>query len=316
MDSKFYEKSEMIFKNGVYISDALVSESGRIGSFAIVDLAYRARALLPLPVSNKIYSHSNIKRIVDIIERIPSETDTITTLYEDVFTNNAGVQSEQLAVKEKSDITFKKDTQPAMTIAHYVIASRQVLTDAELLANHLRTRLWQGIDAKLDHSILYGFGIGNQFTGLIYHDDVNDVGFLPPGTAVNDIPQAMIEQIRKAITACNEKECYNITTLVINPKDIETMQLAKGSDGKYLIPTGITTLFGTNIIATEKINQGDFVVGDFAQCSLYVSEEFTMRASESHADLFTKNGVALLGEERIAFVVEQPKAFCRGKLEV
>jgi hypothetical protein len=46
--------------------------------------------------------------------------------------------------------------------------------------------------------------------------------------------------------------------------------------------------------------------------TLYDREQKSVRVSESHADFFVKNGVAILAEERSAFAIELPKAFAKG----
>ena len=49
---------------------------------------------------------------------------------------------------------------------------------------------------------------------------------------------------------------------------------------------------------------------------LYVREGVSVRVSESHADLFVQNGVAILAEERMALGVNAPKAFATGSFAV
>ena len=49
---------------------------------------------------------------------------------------------------------------------------------------------------------------------------------------------------------------------------------------------------------------------------LYEREDVTVRVSESHADYFVRNGVAILAEERYAFAIPRPNAFVKGSFDV
>jgi len=61
----------------------------------------------------------------------------------------------------------------------------------------------------------------------------------------------------------------------------------------------------------------NFLLGDWTLgATLYDRESVSIRVSESHEDLFVKNGVVVLAEERYAFAIELPKAFCKGLFTV
>ena len=96
------------------------------------------------------------------------------------------------------------------------------------------------------------------------------------------------------------------------------MELAKGTDGHYIWTNvnsgGETRLWRVPVVVSNALTGNDFLVGDFTQAaSLYTREGFSVRISESHANLFVENGIAILGEERAAFGIELPKGICKGK---
>src|SRR5690625_1219530 len=67
---------------------------------------------------------------------------------------------------------------------------------------------------------------------------------------------------------------------------------------------------------SNSMQAGDFLMGDFTMgAALYNREGITVRTSESHADLFVRNGVAILAELRAGLGVELPKAFVKGTFE-
>jgi HK97 family phage major capsid protein len=57
---------------------------------------------------------------------------------------------------------------------------------------------------------------------------------------------------------------------------------------------------------------GDWTMG----AKLYEREDVSIRVSESHADYFVRNGVAILAEERYAFAVNRPNAYVKGQFTV
>jgi len=57
---------------------------------------------------------------------------------------------------------------------------------------------------------------------------------------------------------------------------------------------------------------GDWTLG----AEIYDRESVSVRVSESHADYFVKNGVAILAEERYTLAIPLPKAYCKGSFVV
>lgn len=266
--------------------------------------------------------------IRQLVNRQPVQDSAVEIMRQNAFTNNAGPQydseatpTNQLVAKAKSDVTFSLVTVPVRTIAHYMVASRQVLADAPRLRNYIDNRLTYGLNLEFDSQMLYGTGSAEDFTGLLVDGSVSDVGEIATGTTAADLPGAMIDHIRSAITECQTNEFYNVNGLVINPQDWQTIETAKGEDGHYIwvsVPNGgETRLWRVPVIVTNAIAQGDFLLGDWTMgATLYERESMSVRVADQHSDLFVKNGVVVLGEERAAFGVELPKAFTKGSFDV
>jgi HK97 family phage major capsid protein len=109
----------------------------------------------------------------------------------------------------------------------------------------------------------------------------------------------------------------------LNPVDFQTLETAKATDGHYLLVAFAATsaetpqIWRVPVIVTNAIAVGTFLVGDWTMgAKLYSREGVTIRVSESHADLFIKNAVVILAEERMALAVNRPKAFCKGQFTV
>lgn len=296
----------------------------------ITNLAASAGALVRPDRDSRVFQDPNRPlRIRDLIPTVPTSSNAVEVMRELVFTNNAGPQGSsdgigagEFVAKNQSEITYELVTYPVRTIAHWVAASRQVLSDAPMLQGLIDNRLGYGLDLESDDQLLNGDGTGQNISGILADTAINDAGELPSGTAAADVPSAMIDHIRKAIRIEQQAEYYNMNGLVLNPVDWETLETAKATDGHYLMvsmPTGRAqeSVWRVPVVVTNAIAAGTFLIGDWSMGAvLYDREDMSVRVSESHADYFIKNGVAVLAEERYCLSVPLPNAFCRGSFAV
>jgi HK97 family phage major capsid protein len=185
------------------------------------------------------------------------------------------------------------------------------------------TELTYGLQLLSDDQILNGAGTNQSLTGILNDAAINNVGQITAGTSAADLPAAMIDHIRAAITLCQQAEYYNINGLVINPADWQVLETAKATDGHYLLvafaasSAETPSVWRVPVIVSNAIAADTFLLGDWTMgAKLYVREGVSVRVSESHADLFVQNGVAILAEERMALGVNAPKAFATGSFVV
>jgi len=261
-------------------------------------------------------------RIRDLIPTIPSSTGAAEFMRQNVFTNNAGPQDGEFTAKGKSEITWELVQLPGTTVAHWVAASRQALSDAPQLRTLIDVDLNYGLQLESDTQLLLGTGSNGDMTGLLVDADVPTVGEIASGTATGDVPAAMIEHVRAAITECQKSEYYNINGVVFNPEDWAKIETAKASDGHYLMiqfpANGADEqIWRVPVIVTNAMPVNNFLLGDWTMgAKIYDRESVEVRVSESHADYFVKNGVAILAEERYTLGIQRPKAFCKGLFTV
>ena len=261
-------------------------------------------------------------RIRDLIPSIPSSTGAAEFMRQNVFTNNAGVQNGEFTAKGKSEITWELVQLPGTTVAHWVAASRQALSDAPMLRSLIDVDLNYGLQLESDDQLLLGDGTSGNMTGLLVDADIPTVGQLAIGTALADVPAAMIEHIRDAVTTCQTNEYYNMTGVVLNPVDWARLETAKATDGHYLMiqfPAngGEERIWKMPVVVTNAMTADNFILGDFTMgAKIYDKESVEIRVSESHSDYFVKNGVAILAEERYTLGIQRPKAFCKGLFTV
>ena len=299
---------------------------------ALSGLAASAGALVPTMRRPDVVIGAERPRFVrELLTSIATSSNAVEIMRQNAFTNNAGVQAPASAstaigagefqAKPESNITYELVTVPVRTMAHWVAASRQVLSDAPMLQRLIDAKLMYGLNLLADSQLLYGDGTNQNLTGLMVDSGVSTVGQIAAGTTAANLPGAMLDHIRKAITKCQTFDYYNINGVVLNPEDWGTLETAKGSDGHYIWVTvpngGESRLWRVPVIVTNAMTKGDFILGDWTMgATVYDREQMDIRVSESHSDYFVKNGVAVLAEERYGFGIELPKAFTKGKFTV
>lgn len=297
----------------------------------ITGLAASAGALTRPDRDPEVYRNPNRPiRIRDLIPSTPTGSNAVEFMRQSSFTNNAGPQGTtagiaggEMAVKGQSNLTWELKVLPIPTIAHWVPASRQILSDAPMLQNLIDVDLNYGLDLESDEQLLQGDGTGQNMTGLLVDSDINDIGQIEAGTTDADLPAAMIDHIRKAVTECQKFEYYNINGMVLNPVDFETLETAKATDGHYiLVPFAATNSQTTRIwrvpvVVTNAMPAGQFLLGDWMMgAKIRDRESVSVRVADQHEDLFVKNGVVVLAEERYVLTIPRPKAFTKGQFTV
>lgn len=297
----------------------------------ITGLAASAGSLVSADRDPEVYRNPNRPiRIRDLIPTTPTGSNAVEFMRQLAFTNNAGPQGTtagvaggELALKGQSDLTWELVSLPIPTIAHWIPASRQILSDAPMLQSLINVDLTYGLDLESDQQLLLGDGTGQNMTGLMVDSAINDIGEIASGTTEAQLPAAMIDHIRAAVTECQKFEYYNINGLVLNPVDFQTLETAKATDGHYiLVPFAATNsqamqIWRVPVVVTNAMPEGSFLLGDWTMgAKIRDRESVSVRVAEQHADLFVKNGVVVLGEERYVLTVPRPKAFTKGQFTV
>jgi HK97 family phage major capsid protein len=253
--------------------------------------------------------------IRDLIPQQRTDTNLIEFAKENVFTNNAGPQwdaspgSQEGAVKNESGITFTLSNQAVTTLAHWIPASRQVLSDAKMLQSYIEGRLTYGLKLEEEDELLNGSGSSGELNGLWTNKTAFD------GGATN---QTRLDTLLKALLQISLSE-YEATGFVLNPRDWTEILLLKDTTGRYLFsdPHGMEEprVWGKPVVATQSMTAGNFLAGAFAlSAEIWDREDSSIRVSEHHENFFIKNMVAILCEERLALVIYRAAAIVGGSM--
>lgn len=246
--------------------------------------------------------------ILDAITRGSTTSDLVTYVREDTFTNNAAVVAEHTDIdtgtqKPQSDFTLEKASAEVKTIAHWVAVTKQALSDASQIRTLIDNFLEYGLLEELEDQVLAGDGSGDNFTGLLNTSGVQTIAW------DNDLLRTA--RLAKAAVRVNGRA--RATAYVFHPNDAAELDLLKDDVGRYYFDgpsaDGVQSLWRLPVVESEAMPEGTAIVGDMRRAVIWDREQAGIVATDSHADFFIRNIIAILAELRAAFAVLRPAAF-------
>jgi HK97 family phage major capsid protein len=214
--------------------------------------------------------------------------------------------TDDAALKPESGLTVDVETTTYKNIAHYIPATRQSLEDMAEMQTLINNFLIDGVRRELlDQAIN-----GNDLDGIY---DVAGLSYTVSGS-VNAIEAAFrgVQAVRNAF--------HEPTAIAMHPNDWTDMRLARDDSGAgagtggYLFgppsQAGAETLWGIRVVVDPALTQGRMIVGEWDEATLYSKGGVRLHTTDSHADWFRRNIIAILAEGRFALVTRRPNAFC------
>lgn len=250
----------------------------------------------------------------DLLNWGRTTSNSIEYVRETGFTNSAAPVSENPSSgKPESSLIFEADSAPIVTIAHWVQASRQVLSDAGMLQAHIDGRLMYGLKLAEEQQLLKGSGVGININGIYTQASA----YANPGVTVQ--AETAIDRLRLALLQVTLAE-YDADGIVLNPIDWAAIELTKTADNAYLFATprglAVPGLWGRPVVSTQAMDAGEFLVGAFAMGAQgWDREDASITVSLEDRDNFIKNMVTILCEERVGLTVYRPEAFVKGDFD-
>ena len=247
---------------------------------------------------------------------MPGRTDSgsIDYVRETVFTNNAAAVAEG-NLKPQSDLTFDLKNLPIRTIAHFVLASKQILADAPMLQSYIDGRLRYGLSYAEDLQFLLGDGTGANILGLMPQATPFAAPAGVPASATG-AGATYIDKLRLAMLQAT-LALFPATGHVLNPTDWASIELTKDTQGRYIFanPTGIAgpVMWGLPVAESLAMPQNSFLTGAFKYAAqIFDREDATVEISTEDSDNFRRNMVTIRAEERTALAVYRPQALIKG----
>lgn len=259
----------------------------------------RMPGILPLPQRRMT--------VRDLLSQGRMDGNALEYVKETGFVNNAAPVAEG-AAKPSSDVKLDLVTTSAKVIAHWMKASKQVLSDISQLRSIIDQRLLYGLAYVEEAQLLNGDGTGQNLAGII----PQATAYSAPITLASPTSIDMIRLMHLQAALAE----YPSTGTVMHPSDWAWIETLKDTTGRYIIgnPQGniSPTLWGLPVVATQAMTIDKVLVGAF-QLGAQVFDRWDARVETGFVnDDFTKNLVTILAEERLALAVYRPEAFIYG----
>lgn len=251
--------------------------------------------------------------IRDLLTQGRTSNNAIQYVKETGFTNAAATVSETAGdAKPQSNIKFDVVNSSVTTIAHWVLATRQILSDVPQLQSYIDGRLRYGLGYVEENQLLNGPGTGTDLNG-IYTQATAYAAPIAPSAAGN---LTKIDVIRLAILQAFLAE-YPANGIVLHPSDWADIELTKTEVGDYLFanPQGGSDprLWRLPVVETQAMTVDRFLTGAFnLGAQIFDREDASVEISTEDSDNFRKNLVTILCEERLALAVYRPESFIKG----
>lgn len=267
------------------------------------DLIVPMRAPMVDPVNRRL-------TIRDLLTPGRTSSNAIQYPKETGYTNSAAAISETSgATKAQSEMKFDLVTAPVVTIAHWILAHRNILDDVPMLQSYIDGRLRYGLGYVEDNALLNGAG-APDLTGIYTSATASTANL-----AVVSSP-TFLDVLRAAML---QASLANIppTGIVLNPTDWFKIETTKDTAGAYIIgnPQDGTNprLWGLPVVETPAMTVDKFLVGAFRYgAQIFDRMDARVEISTEDSDNFRKNLVTLLCEERLALAIYNALAFVKG----
>jgi len=189
------------------------------------------------------------------------------------------------------------------------------LDDINWLQNEISTELNQDMLQKLDEIMWSGSETSNskEFDGF---------EVLAPAFAIGGVEKMANPDIYAVMRACVAQVVranFVPDFIVVNSDVLANLDLAKGSDGHYVMPpfrsADGSVIAGATVIANNGLDADDILVGDFMQAKLRVRKGYTMQVGLDGND-FSQNLMSMKSIMRLDLDVPEHKkpAFVKGSI--
>ncbi|SFU97780.1 phage major capsid protein [Pseudomonas sp. OV546] len=253
-------------------------------------------------------------RIRDLLTAIPVTGQSYTYFREKLHTRGAGPVAEG-GTKPTSDVTFEPVTDRVKKIAVWMPVTEEALADVPQMQGYIQELLRYDLKLEEENQILKGDGTGENLNGLMTQATVYDAALNKAGDTSIDIVRRGIYQVRK-------QSKLSADGVVMSELDWMNIELQKDGENRYLFANlqGLVTpiLWGRPVITSDSMDEGDaddggeFLIANFARAAILFDRMTYLFKMGLINDMFIKNMMALLAEERLGLGVRRKEALVKG----
>ena len=254
-------------------------------------------------------------RIRDLLTAIPVTGQQYTYFRELLHTRGAAPVAEG-GSKPTSDVTFEPVTDRVKKIAVWMPVTEEALADIPQMQGYIQELLRYDLKLEEENQILKGDGTGENLNGLMTQATTYDTGLNKAGDTSIDIARRGIYQVRK-------QSKLSADGIVMSELDWMNIELQKDGENRYLFANlqGLVTpiLWGRPVINSDSMDEGDadaggeFLIANFARAAILYDRMTYLFKMGLINDMFIKNQIALLAEERLGLGVRRKGALVKGR---
>lgn len=255
------------------------------------------------------YEEPEILTIRDVLNVVPTTSDSIRYVRHTATTRGASVQATRGGLKDYLVVTFDPTTVSVETIAVLSKVTEQDVDDAPRLVGYINGEMSLDVKVKEEQQLLWGSGINGEIKGL-FMEDIPEFDRAGVGDTI-------IDTIRRIRTNLRKKR-VTPTFVLIDPIDWEEVELSKGSDDRYVWGL-VTDLRGPRIWSLRVVESDAMthtrtgarrlLLGDGVRgATIYDRQDIRLAVGYVDDD-FARNLRTLRAEERLALAVKRTWAF-------
>jgi HK97 family phage major capsid protein len=285
-------------------------DSESAGAFVQTDYTgiYEPLGRHPLNVLGLIQRRGTTSDTVEFVRQTLRVTQAAPVAEANV-TTYTGATGEVEGAKPEGTLEFEQVQANVKTIAVWIPATKQALSDAAQIRGIIDGELRDDLMEEVEAQVVAGSGVGANMTGVL-----NTTGILAQAWDTD-----LLTTIRRARTSLKVNGRSFPTAIVMHPNDAESLDLLTDSDGRFYFGGPRMgeqwPVWRVPVVESESLTEGTALMGDFRKAVLWDREQATIQVSDSHEDFFTRNMVAILAEMRAAFGVIRPTAFITVAME-
>jgi HK97 family phage major capsid protein len=208
-------------------------------------------------------------------------------------------------LKPVSGLSTRLEDAKVYTYADGYDVTNSLLSDAPALATYMDGELRYSLDNVIEEMLLNGSGTDGEPKGILNTTGVNEIAI----TSSIDDAMGLVKGVRKGITAVTQKGGV-VSAVLLSPEDDEAIDLLQDADGRFFgggpFSGAPGTLWGRPRVVSDRLNQGQVVLGDFKQVALLDREGLSVEAFNQHADYARRNLVYVRAELRAAQAIWRP----------
>jgi hypothetical protein len=256
--------------------------------------------------------------VLDLVTMATTDSTSVKWVREASFTNGAAEVAESAAgaehAKPEAALTLEPVTFDVTTIAHWMPASKQSLRDVAGVRSLIDAKLEWGLRRRLAKQLINGDGIGPNLLGICNTPGIGHVDRSGADAA------SLIEDVYDGVYTIGDAYGEAPNVCFVSRADYKVLRFARDNSGfeegtgGYIFGTPRSVnpieVEGCLVLPNFDLPAGMSIMGIWRELAVWMHEGITIGMSDSHADYYVKNLVAILAEFSAAAGAMETVAFC------